>query len=74
MNQQTITKVKLSGLHCQACQKLTSRMISKINGVSAVDVDLNKSAATVTADRPLTLDEIQKALEGSNYVAESIEQ
>lgn len=69
-----ITKVKLSGLHCQACQKLTSRMISKINGVSAVEVDLDKSTAIVSADRPVTLEEIKKSLEGTNYLALSIEQ
>lgn len=69
-----ITKVKLSGLHCQACQKLTSRMISKIGGVSGVEVDLDKSMAVVSADRPITLEEIKKSLEGTNYLAESIEQ
>lgn len=69
-----ITKVKLSGLHCQACQKLTSRMIGKINGVSEVEVDLDKSMAVVSADRPLKLEEIKKSLEGTNYLAESIEQ
>ncbi len=69
-----ITKVKLSGLHCQACQKLTSRMIGKINGVSVVEVDLDKSMAVVNADRLITLEEIKKSLEGTNYIADSVEQ
>ncbi len=67
MNQQTNFKVKLSGLHCQACQKLTKMMIEKISGVTSVEVDLDKSEAQVTADREISLEELKKALEMTNY-------
>src|SRR3989344_1529185 len=33
MDQQIVTKVKLSGLHCQACQKLTAKRIQQIPDV-----------------------------------------
>lgn len=61
------TKVKLSGLHCPACQKLTSRIIGKIDGVSAVAVDLEKSEATIFANGEVTIEEINKVFEGTNY-------
>ena len=62
-----ITKAKLSGLHCQACQKLTRLMLGKISGVTSVDVDLDKSEAVINAGREITLEELKKALVATNY-------
>ncbi|KKU92257.1 MAG: hypothetical protein UY21_C0003G0033 [Microgenomates group bacterium GW2011_GWA1_48_10] len=72
MDQQIVTKVKLSGLHCQACQKLTAKRIQQIPDVVDVHVDLGSAVAEITRSRTTTLEEVNKILEGTNYQAISI--
>lgn len=60
------TLIKLTGLTCSACQKLTSRRILTISGVSDVSVEL-EGKATISADRTISLDEVKKVLEGTHY-------
>lgn len=69
INSLQITIVKLTGLHCQACQMLTSRRIASIPGVENVKVDLNKSEAIIEASRVIALEEVKKSLEGTGYEA-----
>lgn len=62
----TTTLIQLEGLTCSACQKLTSKRIMTISGVSDVKVELN-GKATITADRTITDNEVKKVLEGTHY-------
>lgn len=61
------TTIKLSGLTCSACQKVTQKRISQIEGVHDVQVNLEASTAVITADRAIQSDEVIKALEGTHY-------
>lgn len=60
------TLIKLSGLTCSACQKLTSKRILTIPGVSDVSVELD-GKATITADKDITVDDVKRVLEGTHY-------
>ena len=66
----TTQTFRILGMHCAACTKLTAKWIKTLPGVRDVTVDLDTSRATVVADRPLGLDEVQSALRGSDYIAE----
>lgn len=59
-------KFKVSGMHCGACQKVIEKKLSKIGGVSAVNAELN-GEVSVMANRPISIDEIKLALEGTDY-------
>lgn len=59
-------ELKLSGLTCEACKKLVSRMIKKIQGVSKVDVDLSGNVEVVS-NRQLILSEIEEVLRHSEF-------
>lgn len=61
------TKIKLSGLTCQSCQKLIEMIILEIPGVSGAKVDMN--SAEITADRGISLEEVNKALADTHYKA-----
>lgn len=61
-----ITKLKITGLTCMACQKLSQKMLMKIEGVENVKVEEN-GQTLVTAKRKITLQEAQKALESTHY-------
>jgi copper chaperone CopZ len=62
-------KIQLSGLHCDACKKLTEKKIGKLSGVESVGVDLDTQVADVQTTRLITNEEINDALEGTNYKA-----
>ncbi len=62
-----ITKTKLSGLTCSACQKVTQNRIGKITGVTEVKVDLGSGETEINADHAVTKEEIIEALKGTPY-------
>ena len=64
-----ITKIKLSGLTCPSCKKLTEMKIAEIPGVTSVTVDLKEAAAEITADRKITVDEVNNILVETHYKA-----
>lgn len=57
-------------MHCDACTKLTAKRIASIDGVSDVSVELTSGLASIVADRPLTVEEINSVLKDSGYRAE----
>lgn len=61
---------KITGLHCEACTKLTAKRIKAIPGVTGAVVDLKSGKAEVAADRELGVGEIKIVLTGSEYDAE----
>ncbi len=62
-----LTKIKLSGLTCPACQKLTQNRIGKIARVTEVKVDLESGEVEINADKIITREEINEVLSGTPY-------
>lgn len=56
----------VTGMHCDACQKVIALKVKKLPGVTDVSVSPN-GQATVTSSAPLSIADIQKALEGTEY-------
>ena len=67
MYDQTFT---INGMHCEACTKLSAKRIRSIDGVTDVSVELDSGLVSIAADQPITVDEINAVLEGSDYTAE----
>lgn len=63
MNEQIF---KISGFHCQACARLATMKIKKINEVHEVTIT-PEGVAKVCAGRTITLEEVSKALDGLGY-------
>lgn len=61
---------KISGMHCEACTKLTAKRIKTLPGVEYVMVDLEGGKADILASREVGLHEVKMALAGSEYKAE----
>jgi copper chaperone CopZ len=61
--------ILLQGLHCQACKKITEKRIGSLQGVESVSVDIDSQYAILVAQRVISKDEINKALEGTDYKA-----
>jgi copper chaperone CopZ len=62
----TELQFKIQGFHCEACIKLSTMKIKKINGVEHVSIQADGSAA-ITATRPVTTEEVSAALDGLGY-------
>ena len=60
-------KIKLQGLHCEACKKIAEKRIGKLEGVSSVNVDLNQQTALVQTNRSLSQTEVEGALKNTEY-------
>lgn len=62
-------KYKVDGMSCQGCRKHVEELISKLDGVDRVEVDLANGEAVIETKEPLGLSTLQKAFEkeGSRY-------
>ena len=63
----TITSFRIAKLHCESCIKFCTLKFKKLPGVSAVSIDPASGAATVKAEGPITLAQLQAALAGTDY-------
>ena len=59
--------IKLSGLTCPACKKVTEKRIGSLSGVIKVEVSLDSGVATIDADREITTLEINEVLKDTPY-------
>ena len=62
--------IKVEGMSCGHCQMAVTKAISGLEGVSSVDVDLEKGEAAVSYDPQATdIDAIKKAVNDAGYKA-----
>lgn len=61
------TTFKVEGMMCKHCQKHVHDALAKIDGVTAVDVSLEKNSATVTATREIPIDDFAKVIADAGY-------
>ena len=59
--------VQLENLSCQNCVKHVTQHFLSMEGVSDVEVDLEKQAAEIITERPLTVEDYQAALSKPIY-------
>ncbi len=57
----------VTGVTCGHCVASVTEEITKIDGVTAVAVDLPTGAVTVTSDRPVDDSQIRAAIEEAGY-------
>jgi copper chaperone len=66
----TETTIKVEGMSCGHCKMAVTKAISGVEGVSSVDVDLDKGEANVAYDPQATdIDAIKKAVNDAGYKA-----
>lgn len=61
------TTVNVSGMTCNHCVAAVTEEVSKIGGVTSVDVDLDSGKVEVTSDRDFDPAEIVTAVEEAGY-------
>lgn len=61
------TQVTVTGMSCQHCVMSVTEEVSEIDGVSAVDVDLESGAVTVLSERDVPTYEIAAAVTEAGF-------
>ncbi|WP_027406775.1 heavy metal translocating P-type ATPase [Anaerovibrio sp. RM50] len=60
-------ELKIEGMMCAHCQKHVNDALSKMAGVTGVEVNLEAGTATVTADRDIPQNEFAKVITDAGY-------
>lgn len=61
------TELKIEGMMCQHCQKHVHEALSKMEGVTSVDVNLEKKTATVESTAAISRDAFKAVIEEAGY-------
>ncbi len=70
----TTTTYSVTGMTCSHCVAAVTEEVSRLDGVSSVDVDLNtggESRVTVTSTAPLLVDAVREAVDEAGYTLAS---
>ncbi|HOQ52075.1 MAG TPA: heavy-metal-associated domain-containing protein [Micropruina sp.] len=70
----TTATYSVTGMTCSHCVAAVTEEVSRLDGVSAVDVDLNAggdSRVTVTSSAPLPLAAVREAVDEAGYTLAS---
>ena len=67
----TISTYTVSGMTCGHCVAAVTEELSKLDGVSHVDVDLGSGRVTVESDEPLDDDDVAAAVDEAGYTVAS---
>lgn len=60
-------KIKIQGLTCEACVKLSTFKLKKIAGVTEAKIDFKTGLTEILADRVIDFIEITQAFANTNY-------
>ena len=70
----TTATYSVTGMTCSHCVAAVTEEVSRLDGVSSVDVDLNtggESRITVTSAAPLPVDAVREAVDEAGYTLTS---
>lgn len=62
-----IEKYKVSGMTCEGCANVVNKLLSNVESVKNVQVDLNQKEVALETDEPLRLEDLSNALKSSPY-------
>lgn len=63
----TTTTYTVSGMTCDHCVKAVSGEVAKLDGVTAVEVDLGSGGVTVTSEAALDESAVRAAVDEAGY-------
>ena len=61
------TELKINGMMCQNCVKHVHKALSKMDGVTDVEVSLEKNNAVVTSTKEISMDDFASVIDDAGY-------
>jgi copper chaperone len=65
-----MTTIKILGMSCEHCVAAVEEALSRVDGVTDVQVDLSSGLATFSEEKPIDMEEVRKAVEEAGYKVE----
>jgi len=65
-------QAKVEGMSCNGCANAVKAAFSNVEGVSQVNINLDKKEATFEASQKVTKKQLENALEDTSYRVESL--
>ncbi|GAA3304031.1 heavy-metal-associated domain-containing protein [Dactylosporangium vinaceum] len=62
-----LTTYTVTGMTCTHCVNAVTTELEQLDGVSAVQVDLESGAVTVTSERALDVESVRAAVDEAGY-------
>ncbi|HEV2345857.1 MAG TPA: heavy-metal-associated domain-containing protein [Actinocrinis sp.] len=62
-----VSTYAVTGMHCSHCAHSVTEEVSTIDGVTAVDVDVDGGRVTVTSTQQLSIDDMRAAIDEAGY-------
>lgn len=62
-----MTTIKILGMTCEHCVVAVIEALSRVPGVTNVDVVLASGIATFTEEQPVDMEEVRRAIEQAGY-------
>ncbi len=63
----TNTSFSITGMTCASCERIITKRVQKISGVSEVHVSAISGMLSIDASRPIPQSEVEIALENTHY-------
>jgi copper chaperone len=63
----SVNSYTVTGMTCSHCVHAVKSEVGEVNGVAAVDVDLETGKLTVTSGEPVDVAQIREAVEEAGY-------
>lgn len=60
-------EVKVEGMSCAGCANTVKKRFAGLPNVESVEMDLDNNQATLESSKRVSDEELQEALEGTNY-------
>ena len=65
--------ISIEGMHCSHCTGAVTKALTKLAGVTAVDVSLEKKCAVISCDESVTDDVLRTTIEDLDFKVTGIE-
>lgn len=62
-------KLKITGMHCESCEKTLKRALSKINHIQEIDLKYNNEIATIKYNPEININEVMNVIRQVGYDA-----
>lgn len=62
-----VTTINIKGMSCGHCVKAVTRVIEQVQGISNVQVDLERGSATLEHADSLDMQKLRELVEGAGY-------
>ncbi len=62
--------IKIAGMSCQHCVASVKKALEQLEGVSGVEVDLERSQARLLLEEGVSSEQVEKAVEEAGYRVE----